>query len=634
MNVINNAIDAVKKVVSGIIKWIKKIVNIVKFLMTPVGYVVGILILVVVIVIVLAVILKTLSNAFASWFDPEYAGISTDADYEYLVSSIGYAGYDSVISEKDWQEYLAYEYSVLMDVADYLYDGQLEFEEGNGVEENYRKDGKGDKTVTYQAHLPYLQVTHEYDISSIEHSDWEAAVIEGQGSARFGFTSASAVNADPGYTSLGGQTECVPPTISFEFKNNPYDENAGSLVPYISIVKEAIKHHYFTVGGEGDNGGRPNYEEGGKYAKNDANSGVSITQANIGDVNLVEKNDELNIHNEYFYNSTSSAKKLLNLNNGSNSVGSNIVTNTDDNYIMADIAREQNLYSADEYSVTVYKMPLQVLIDRYLPKASLLTSWLMLKDTDYADGDESTVKSPLGNAETVFNVDALMKDIKSIYNYYCWHGETITEETVTTVTYNGNGVVKRDEEGKAETEEASKPYSSTNKETFVKFGQVGLETNRYGVFSLYTVGKVPGPSADPKVTTTGQDDKATIPIITDLLADDAYFLETLQLRIKYDYDYTYSYDETITTKTTTSGYVDKDYTSVTISGADASLLGLYATPTGSTTRVYFSHKYNKDSCKLLGCGSLGKFHSGGTCTNNSSKIIKNSNGTYTIKRNL
>ena len=549
MSLINDAQNGIKKAVEGFKKAIKKVVNIVKFLLTPVGHVVGILVLVVFLIIVLAVILRTLSHFFASMFDPDYAGLSTDADYEYLVASIGYAGYDSVISEKNWQEYLAYEYSVLMDAAEYLYDGQTKFEENPDANSYQGKYDAGVRNTEAkaQAHMPYLVVQHEYDISEITESAWRAAVIEGQGSARFGFTSPSDVDAAGSYSSVGGQTDCVPPTITYEFKTNPNDENAGSLVPYVSIVKEQFKYHYFTVGGENDaeghpdnNGGRSKYEENQPFESSGVNGGVLINEKNIGEINLLEKNDELNVGNGYLPNSTYTARKLLNMNTGAAGVGSNIVTNEDSHWPLADIAREQNLYFTDEYASRVYKMPLQVLIDRYLPKASLLTSWYMLKDTDYISGDA------ISDENTIFKVDELMKDIKGIYNFYCWGSDNVEYEKVDTVTYDTSGAIARNDSGEAIIEEAMKPYATTNEHTFLTFGQVGLETNRYGVFSLYNVGTFPGPSAPQSVTTKNSSEETTVPIVTDLLADDAYFLETLQLKIRYDYDFDYEFDETIT----------------------------------------------------------------------------------------
>ena len=87
-----NIVGKAKKAVQGFVKFVKKIINMVKFFMTYVGWVVAILILVVFLIIALAVLIRTAEHALGKWLDADYAGISTEGDYEYLVSSLGYAG--------------------------------------------------------------------------------------------------------------------------------------------------------------------------------------------------------------------------------------------------------------------------------------------------------------------------------------------------------------------------------------------------------------------------------------------------------------------------------------------------------------------------------------------------------------
>lgn len=599
----DKALDNIKKHIAGGKKFFKRIVNMVRFIATPLGHVIGMLVLICVIVLILAVVLKTISTAFAKWFDPNYAGLSTDEDYEVLVSSVGYAGYDSVISEKDWQEYLAYEYSVLMDVADYLYEGQKKFDEdpeNNCIDYSEKKEDKK-TTAKAQKHLPYLLVEHEYDLREIKHEFWQAAVIEGQNSARTGFTNPADVGAEgTNYTSYGGQTECVPPIFTFEFRNNPYDENAGSLVPYVSIVKEGLKYHYFTVGGEGENGGRPNYEEGGKYSHNDHNTGVAISWENINDVNYLEKNNELNINNEFLRNSTTMAKQILK-DQGTGNLDASAVTG-EGKWITADVERPQMLYFTDDYSSTIYKFPLQILVDRYLPKASLMTSWYLLKDTEYKSGDEEIDESAYVDQDSKFNVDQLMKDMKQIYNKYCWEKETLATETVSMVTYDINGVVVRSgDDNKAIKVSGDRYYSTTNESTFINFGQVGLETNRYGVLSLYTVGKVSGPSCPADFTKNGEEDQATIPIVTDLLADDAWFLETASLHVTYDYDFEYLYDKVVYSKTETK----EDAGKVTLTDSEMSHLKSLAND------QRFTPKHAKaDNCDICNGSKLSPYRTG------------------------
>lgn len=531
-DMIDSGIDKIEKANAWISKKIKKLAKFIRFFTTQVGFIVGLVILALFVIIIVAVFLKSAGHFWGMVTDPEYAGISTEGDYKYIVSSIGYAGYDSFITEKLWQEYMAYEYSVLMDVAEYLYQGQSEF------------DGKNQKGVSPK-YLPYLPVKAEYDLSAMTHENWQKAVIEGQASARFGFTNVGDVGLGgsngAGYEKLGGNTKVVSPVITYEFKTNPYDEGAGSLVPYVTVLKEALEYHYFTVGATGENGGREKYGTG-EYSKNTENTGVTITEANIGDINLLEINNPLNINNLYLPKSSELGNKYI-----ENSIES-LNTESKDNWLVADSTFGQSLYYTNDYASVTYKMPLQTLVDRYLPKASVLTSWYLLKDTDAASDEMKGTTSNDGstnqgqNDSSAFKVEDLMKDIKSIYNYHCWGKETISKENVDILQYNEDGTVKRDDEEKAIYEKGEKNYASTDNDTFIKFGQVGLETNRYGVFEFYDP-KALG-AAGPKcedLSVTNAPDEATIPIVTNLFSDDAHFLETFELDIDFSFDYKYYY---------------------------------------------------------------------------------------------
>lgn len=247
----SNVVEEGKKVVQGFKKHLKKIIKACKFFMTQVGWGVALLILVIVLLIIIGILVKSLGHALAKWLSDEYAGISDNADYEYLVSSVGYAGYDSFITEDQWQDFMAYEYAVLMDVAEYLYEGQQTWKDTNQFTKVTLQGGASSgETINSPNYLPYLPVSGEYDISGITHLAWQEAVKEGQASARFGITDPTVLDGATGsYVSYGGNRNVVSPKISYEFKDNKYGEGVGSLVPYISILREELKYKYYTVGG-------------------------------------------------------------------------------------------------------------------------------------------------------------------------------------------------------------------------------------------------------------------------------------------------------------------------------------------------------------------------------------------------
>ena len=519
----------IKQFASGIVKTIKSIINGIKFFSTYVGWIVAALILIVFIVIAVTVLVNTCAHMLAEFLGDD-VGISSDADYEYMVSSLGYAGYDSLISEKNWQEYMAYEYSVLMDVAEYLYDGQKDYIEQlkSGAIEYRGPNDKGPAT------MPYIEAEGEYDASKMTDEHWLEAVLAGQVSERFGITTPfPEMNVEK--KMLGGNPNVALPIISYEFKLNTYEDTQGSLVPYINVVRDDLVYHYYTTANRD------------KFA-----SGKASNLAKE-DVQLLEINYHLNDNNGLLPKSVDYAYDKINYQGDD---PESINTGNEDYWPIAEDKFESELYFNDTYDSVTYKISLQTLIDRYLPKASLLTTWFMLKDTDFADseGTGKELAPELGtsgssNHENNFMINDLLKDMKGVYNYYCWNGETIDTESVESVQYDEKqGTVIRDPmTGEAQMTTKEKNYASTNNETFIKFVQVGLETNRFDVYKKYEPAKGDGKAEIAGKTTTmpkaqkeitGDDEEATLPIVNDLLSDNAYFLSEMEIEAEFEYTYT------------------------------------------------------------------------------------------------
>ncbi len=554
--------DKLKKAAAGFVKVIKAIVNAVKFFSTQVGWVVGILLLLIFLLILISVLINTLGHAIAEFLGDD-VGISSEADYDYMVSSIGSSGYDSFVSEKNFQEYMAYEYAVLMDVAEYLYEGQQEY---------INKIDKG--TIDYRSNkdegprtMPYLKTQYTDYKNEMSDEIYKYALIKGQASYAVGpnpFTSykeATKVNNNMNFggglnakeeddegatqedgTNLGGNKNVSMPLITYEYKLNAYQNDKGSLVPYINITRDDLTYHYYSTGEIN------NFKNG---------SEIEITDENVDEVNFLKINYALNDNNGALPKSTDYA--LSKIKPSGVDVGS--INYADDEYWpVAESEFEKELYYNDTYSATTYKISLQTLIDRFLPKANLLTSWFTLKGTDFADVSDTGKQRPTGTegyAGDAFGVGELMKDIKAIYNYYCWQGETIETESVQAVKYDEvNGSVVRNESGEAEKEWVSKNYASTNKNTFLSFGQVGLESNRYGKFKEYKPESELAngysknlngmPMAEKWIN--GDEDKTIIPVINDLLSESAYILDSIDFEIRFEYDRiitTYSGDQAI-----------------------------------------------------------------------------------------
>ncbi len=528
-------VDGAKKFVSGFQKTIKKISGAIKFFSTYLGWVVGALILIIFLVIAITVLVNTIGHALAEFLGDD-VGISTDADYEYMVSSLGYAGYDSLISEKNFQEYMAYEYAVLMDVAEYLYKGQNDYDEAGGDAASAAASANGQATGPKT--MPYITLTQD-DFSDLTDEQWRNMIVEGQAAERPVQFSVDSLSER---TLVGGSPYVSRPVISYEYKLNSFESTEGSLVPYITVVRDDLKYHYYSTG---------DWE----FSDGEA----IITPDNVQNVNLIKVHYGLNANNGALPKSFDYVRRETKENG--NSEG--LITSNPDNWPKAEDNFGGELYFNDTYDSVTYKMSLQLLIDRYLPKANLLTSWFLLKDNDSASG-ETTGKKPAtgfeGKADQ-FNIDMLMKDIKGIYNYYCWgpgevngiassSAESLTTETVSTVKYNETtGVVERytsgDHSGEAIMVSGEKWYSTTNNKTFMSFVQVGLETNRYEVYKEYK----PTEASASKMTTmpkapkevTGDASETTLPIVTDLLSKSAHFLSKIDLKVNYSYKYIYEY---------------------------------------------------------------------------------------------
>ena len=580
-----NIIDSAKNVVSGFRKFIKRIGRFIKFVCSKVGFVISCIILVVILSIILALLFRTVEHAFGMLFNPDYAGISTDYDYKYISSSISNANYDSLISDKNYQEYMAYEYAMLMDVAEFLYKGQNELDYSKSENAGHYKTVKksGDEILEDRKspdYMPYLKVQAEYNLDKMTHKQWQYAIIAGQISERYGLQSikeladAKGANGEAlatadeikglttGHDVYGGNKNVVPPILTYEFHTNQYDSDKGSLVPYITVIKEDREYDYYTVRGVGENGGRNKYDpnKGGAYAQNPVNKdGVIIDESNIDDINLMTTYKDYNVHNYYLGSApdTNEAPSGPGYKNSSANSQKGSTIDAKDNWPTSDNDPKNSLFYTGFAQKQTYKIPLQTLIDRYLPKAALLASWHFAKDNDYADKEITTghgeidAKSKLlASSEGIFDVTELIKDIKEIYNYYCLNGEiknngkTLTindsalqSESVPSLTYDAYGSVVRNESGEAvEGGQATRHYEndkSGNNITFLRFGQAGLETNRFGIYKFYVPGETVagGPQGDKDVTHA--EDDATVPIISDLISRSGEFLDTMHFHVTY-----------------------------------------------------------------------------------------------------
>lgn len=507
---IKNGIDKVKNAGAKVVNAFVKAKNFITFLATPIGTAIGIIILAIFLIFVVYVISDVVKNKIGIWLYDDYAGISTYDDFDTIIGSLGYSGYDSFISEEKWQEYAAFEYAVLMDVAEHMYDNQDFL--------TTLKTPNGEEYDT-SAIIPEGIVHTEYDAgnpmgNSVANENWwKYWVPKAQG----GSAPSSIVNKED-LQLPGGNRDVVMPRLIYEKAIHEYEDEAISLMPYLVVVREDIELNYFLQGLTED-------EWKNEYSRNLEDVKVEHLEnaANRNELAPVEFSPILNRLN---YNMPSSAykedlKEYQQEKLGKDNSGEVIANEDKEGILKADEAdgyQSDSIYYIEQETDIVYKIPLKLLVNRYLPKSTLLTAWYMLKRDD---------------AEGKFEIDKMMEDIKEIYNAACYEKNSITvpeikvtkkindqgaivekftaedlaklpsnktirvaetksdSRTVDSVVYDKFGAIKRTESGEMIKEPKKINYATSNYGTFIYFEQFGLETSRYENYKIYL-----GPSGD------------------------------------------------------------------------------------------------------------------------------------------
>ncbi len=424
----NNIKEGVNKFINGIKNTMKKIGNAIKFFMTPIGIVVGWILLIIICVILLYVVIKTGIRVLEKLIgdDPNYQTFEDDIGY---INDLTYSGYELTLDSENFQDFQAFEYAILMDVAEYLrQDGHIEQMAVGSKTDQHRLEEYGDTALD--------RLVNDLTERGVSVEDY--------------------YNIDADVES--SNTRVIPPTLIYEFKKSAYrnptlesisKENSdannnnqtltsstalegstqqlleegklkGSLVPYVYIIREDIDFTYYFEG-------------------NDTKR-------------VVEYKYELNVNNPYMTGSGAEFLKEINRDKEENT---NLGTvNPGDSWT-------SRIYYTDETTPIIYKIPLKTLIGRYMPRVELLQAWTVLKqDIDKDDADDQYI---------IDVVDEVIASIKGIYNEACLS----TEEGVRIVS--------------GENSLGEKVYysdASTHNQTFVTFETAGIEKTLYGINGL------------------------------------------------------------------------------------------------------------------------------------------------------
>lgn len=441
-------VDKAKEVALKVINFVKKILNTIKFFATPLGTVVGWIIFIIFAVLLLIVVVEVVATAFK-----QILGISTnydtfDSDLA-VINDLYSSGYSSQIDPENFVNFKAFEYAVLLDASEYirnqgqtkfdiltnqgLYKKEVEMYEKSSLSDEYAK-ARGKNSANPAAGL--LDVHYNTNQGKIKESDLQAILAEAAAPD-------TPRHVDPvekyDYLSVsgevkGGNNRVSEPYLVYEFVRstqtaNESGELTASAVPYIYIIREDIKYKFYF----------------------DANKKAIEVPFLL---------------NAYIYDVGTDSERVKEAMRITAGLPVKVWPDKDMDPENGDYTWTP-FYNDDSKS-TIYKIPLQTLIGRYMPRTELLHAWTMLKQNiDQNVGTED---------EKLKLINGITDKIKQIYSEACLDGESVTTHK-QTVTEKELDVKTSD------VIEVEKTYEydqgTTNKTSFVEFKKVGLETTMY-----------------------------------------------------------------------------------------------------------------------------------------------------------
>lgn len=110
--------DSVKNGVKNVKNTKRKITLAIKFLATPIGQAVGWILLIIILLILIYILSRIAANGIERLFGLEsFGGVDFNAEDLAIFNELTSNGYESLIPAEKTQDFLNYEYAVLMDVA-------------------------------------------------------------------------------------------------------------------------------------------------------------------------------------------------------------------------------------------------------------------------------------------------------------------------------------------------------------------------------------------------------------------------------------------------------------------------------------------------------------------------------------
>lgn len=320
-------------------------------------------------------------------------------------------------------------------------------------------------------------------------------------------------------------------------KNDSFD-GQESLVPYVRIFRRATRYTYHYMVPEGSDirtwiDGKSN-DELYNFTIDYYNPHVDVGAADYN-LGTIDTSGLFNLMSIYTINSDLNGRNK-DLWRGSPAPGGGAPLDTKKVYK----ADEDFIEMGDMGSAT-YEIPFKVLVNKFLPKAQLLSTWYMLKDSS----DDGTVAN-------------LLEDIQEIYDYYCLYGEEEGESSRALMIRYANllGIRLKDRKTQEllndpenhkgtrliDEEKVLNEIQLTNKISFVIFERLNL--------AFFTGGKL-------------EFAKSKYRAVTDLM-------QAGQFDINFDIKYKYSYNNVkMKEDSTFENYGSRRHETGTISGEEA-----------------------------------------------------------------
>ena len=474
-------------------KTIQRIIRAIKFFATPLGTVLGWILFILFAVLLLYVVVETVATSFKDLlgFNTDYVTYDEDkevllnfASTQKIMDDIYSSGYSSQLNPNDYINYKAFEYSVLMDAAEYIrLNGQEEFDvaKNQGIYTKERKllskliaeaeaeKAKNNPNGNRKPVVTLLPTTSKTDQSVVEGDTLKNAIAQGNSSRNINVIDVTGQGADANKTTTGGNNRVMGPFLVYEFVYNGMRMESGDNLDLSDTITPE--------GGEG----KLDYVEEDSTAKdlfsNDELGGsiipyLYVVREEIDFSYYFNKDNEvleipllLNAYNSDMGVSVERSKEIKRATKG-------VVTR-----VWPDLNMDKQNgdytwvpYYTDETNCTVYKIPLKTLIGRYMPKTELLYAWTMLKKNITQDSSVSSGDAAIEMGEEIAN------KIKQIYNDACLNGEKVENKTKIEKNIKTNKY-----------EEKPYKYDTSNQKSFVTFEKAGIETTKYKAFKSVNI---------------------------------------------------------------------------------------------------------------------------------------------------